>query len=168
VEIYRRLASDDPAAYDPDLARSLTNLGTQLAAFDPDLARSLTNLGTQLAEVGQRAQALATTEQAVEIYRRLASDDPAAYDPDLARSLHAWAWVRCEAWQELSRALQATGEAVELYRKLVAVMPARFASPLRPVLRLQVNLLISLGRLREAGEVRDWLAANALILDSHN
>ncbi|MCK9921770.1 tetratricopeptide repeat protein, partial [Frankia sp. AgPm24] len=55
VEIRRRLAAANPAA------------------FEPDLARSLTNLGALLSGLGRREEALAATEQAVEIYRRLAA-----------------------------------------------------------------------------------------------
>jgi hypothetical protein len=57
---------------------------------------------------------------------------------------------------------------VELHRKLVAAAPVLFASPLRAVLRLQADLLVALGRLPEAGQVRDWLAANPAQPDSHN
>ncbi|MFA7764351.1 tetratricopeptide repeat protein [Streptomyces sp. NRRL S-448] len=195
TDIYRRLAADNPAAYEPDLARSLSNLGARLsevgrrdealtasqqatdilhrlaadnpAAYEPNLARSLSNLGAHLSEVGQRDEALTASQQATDIYRRLAADNPAAYEPDLARSLSAWAEVRSEAQQDLSGALQATGEAVELYRKLVARRPTRFSSQLSTVLQLQAYLLLRFGRLREAGKIRSWLAANAAELDSH-
>ncbi|MER6086307.1 tetratricopeptide repeat protein, partial [Streptomyces sp. NPDC001833] len=142
VEIRRRLAAVNPAAYEPDLAASLTNLGTFLAG------------------AGRRGEALTATEQAVEIHRRLAAVNPAAYEPDLARSLSSWAWVRNEAQQDLSGALRATGEAAEIYRRLMANVPERFLSPLCGVLRLQANLLTSLGRPREAKAIRAWLAAN--------
>uniref|UniRef100_UPI001EF6B414 tetratricopeptide repeat protein n=1 Tax=Frankia sp. Cj3 TaxID=2880976 RepID=UPI001EF6B414 len=69
IEIYRRLAT------------------ANRAAFEPDLARSLTNLGVWLSGLGRREEALAATEQAVEIYRRLATANRAAFEPDLARSL---------------------------------------------------------------------------------
>jgi tetratricopeptide (TPR) repeat protein len=70
VEHYRRLAQANPAAYLPDLAGSLNNLGIRLDA------------------VGRREEALAPTEEAVEHYRRLAQANPAAYLPDLATSLN--------------------------------------------------------------------------------
>ncbi|MDH2394172.1 tetratricopeptide repeat protein, partial [Streptomyces sp. HNM0663] len=142
VDVYRRLAAGNPAAYEPDLAGSLSNLGNRLS------------------EVGRRDEALTATQEAVEIRRRLAAGNPAAYEPDLARSLTAWAWVRHEAQQDLPGALRATGEAVEIYRRLVAAVPAWFLSPLRAVLALQADLLLRLGRLREASDIQVWLAAN--------
>ncbi|WP_367575187.1 tetratricopeptide repeat protein [Streptomyces griseoaurantiacus] len=188
VEIYRRLAADNPATHDPDLATSLSNLGASLsavgrhkdaliptqeaveiyrrlaadnpAAHDPDLARSLSNLAG-LSEVGRHKDALIPAQEAVEIYRRLAADNPAAHDPELATSLTNWAWLRFEAQQDASGALQATGEAVEIYRRLVTAVPAQFLPPLRNVLGLQAKLLLRLGRMQEARDIRSWLAANA-------
>ncbi|MFD3883046.1 trypsin-like peptidase domain-containing protein, partial [Streptomyces microflavus] len=43
-------------------------------AYEPDLAASLTDLGNRMGEVGRRVEALTVTEEAVEIYRRLAQD----------------------------------------------------------------------------------------------
>lgn len=54
------------------------------SAGDPQHAASLSNLGTMLSEVGRPAEALHATEQAVEIRRRPAENDPTAYEPDLA------------------------------------------------------------------------------------
>ncbi|MCA1657421.1 MAG: tetratricopeptide repeat protein [Actinobacteria bacterium] len=67
VEIYRRLAATDPAA------------------FEPDLARALTNLGADLSDLGRLPDALAATIQAVDIRRGLAAANPAAFEPDLNR-----------------------------------------------------------------------------------
>ncbi|MGW4689129.1 tetratricopeptide repeat protein [Streptomyces sp. NPDC004244] len=189
VEIYRRLAVDDPTAHEPDLATSLSNLGVELgaagrrtdamtvaeeavavfrrlaadnpAAFEPVLAGSLSNLGGDLAEVGRTTEALAASAEAVEIHRRLAADNSHAHGPYFVRSLTSYAWVRSEAQRELSEALRATGEAVEVYRELLAEVPALYAPPLRAVLRLQVQLLLRLGRLREAEEIHRWLKATA-------
>ncbi|MFI1030547.1 tetratricopeptide repeat protein [Streptomyces sp. NPDC020951] len=154
VCLYRQLARDDPAAYEPGLAASLNNLGNWLM------------------DVGRMEDALEAEEQAVDIYRRLARANPAASEPDLgaaltnlARVLRSPAWVRFKAQPDLSGALRVTGEAVELYRRLVAARPTHFGSQLGNVLRLQAYLLTSLGRHREAEEVRDWLAMNAAVLD---
>ncbi|MFF1655262.1 tetratricopeptide repeat protein [Streptomyces sp. NPDC058255] len=155
VCLYRQLARHNPAAYEPGLAASLNNLGYWLM------------------DVGRMEEALDAEEQAVDIYRRLARDTPAASEPDLAaaltnlaRALRSPAWVQFKAQPDLSGALRVTGEAVELYRRLVAARPTQFASQLGNVLRLQADLLTSLGRHREAEEVRDWLAMNAAALDS--
>lgn len=130
-------------------------------AHDPGLAASLSNLGGLLSEVGRHKEALIPAQEAVQIYRRLAADNPTTHDPDLATSLTNWAWLRFEAQQDASGALQATGEAVEIYRRLVTAVPAQFLPPLRNVLRLQADLLLRLGRMQEARDIRSWLAANA-------
>ncbi len=70
VEIYRRLAQAQPAA------------------FEPALAMSLNNLSNRLSDSGDRPGALRAIEEAVEIYRRLAQAQPAAFGPDLAISLN--------------------------------------------------------------------------------
>ncbi|WP_203351777.1 tetratricopeptide repeat protein [Streptomyces sp. Sge12] len=138
-------------------------------AYEPDLARALSNLGIYLSGVGRRAEALDAVEEAVEVHRRLAdpvTGNPTAYEPDLATSLTVWAWL-LSTQQNLSRALRATSEAVEIYRKLVALVPSRFTQPLRAVLSLQADVLDGLGRIQDAQTIRDWLAANPDEPDSH-
>ncbi|MFF2901112.1 tetratricopeptide repeat protein, partial [Streptomyces sp. NPDC057966] len=61
VAIRRRLAEENPAAYMPDLAMALNNLGATLS------------------NVGRREEALAVASEAVAIRRRLAEENPAAY-----------------------------------------------------------------------------------------
>jgi tetratricopeptide (TPR) repeat protein len=53
-----------------------------------NLATSLNNLGAMLSALGQRERALATTQEAVEMYRELAAKNPDAFAPDLATSLN--------------------------------------------------------------------------------
>ncbi|MFJ4953296.1 tetratricopeptide repeat protein, partial [Streptomyces sp. NPDC088760] len=142
VKIYRRLAEGNPAAYEPDLARSLSNLGIWLAA------------------AGRRVEALTSTEEAVKIYRRLAKGNPAAYEPDLATSLAVFAMLPA-AEGDLSMALRAAEEAVELYRRYVATVPSVLPR-LRAVLGVQADLFEVLGREEEAEAVRRWLSENPL------
>ena len=70
VQIRRRLAEANPAAYLPDLAASLNNLSLRQS------------------DTGDRAGALTSITEAVEHYQRLAQANPAAYLPDLAMSLN--------------------------------------------------------------------------------
>ena len=114
--LYRDLVEVSPAAYTPDLARSLNNLAIGLsevgrsddalevaqqaaglyrdlvevspAAYTPDLAASLNNLANFLSEVGRSVEALEVAQQAAGLYRDLVEVSPAAYTPDLARSLN--------------------------------------------------------------------------------
>ncbi|MFF1927307.1 tetratricopeptide repeat protein [Streptomyces sp. NPDC058228] len=194
IAIFRRLAETDPAAYEPDLALSLSNSGARfilmgrdaravkvseegtaifrrlaaadLAAHKLHLAQSISNLGICLPRVGRHMEAMTVTKEAVDMYRQLVAADPAVYEPDLARSLSAFAWTRLMAQQELPGALRATGEAVEIYRRHVEARPAQFAGPLLAVVTVQADLLSNLGNLREAEELRRWLAANAAVLHS--
>ncbi|MBT8227543.1 MAG: tetratricopeptide repeat protein, partial [Dactylosporangium sp.] len=57
-------------------------------AFLSDLAGSLNNLGNRLSEAGRREEALAPTQEAVTIRRRLAEASPGAFLSDLAGSLN--------------------------------------------------------------------------------
>jgi hypothetical protein len=68
--VYRRLAAQNPAAYEPDLAMSLNNLSVRLG------------------EAGRREEGLTAIQDAVTIYRRLVDQNPAAFEPDLASSLN--------------------------------------------------------------------------------
>ncbi|MDT3395350.1 tetratricopeptide repeat protein, partial [Streptomyces sp. B1866] len=127
----QQLAADNPAAYEPDLARSLSNLGIYLA------------------EAGRRGEALTTTEQAVEIYRRLAADNPAAYEPDLARSLSNLGIWLAEAGHR-DEALTAEQQAVEIWRRLAADNPAAYEPDLARSLYNLGNRLAAAGHRDEA------------------
>ncbi|EFL22514.1 TPR domain protein [Streptomyces himastatinicus ATCC 53653] len=168
----RQLVQDNPAAYEPDLAVSLSNLGVQLsiagrgdealtitedaveiyrrlaagnpAAYETNLAASLVNLGVRLSEAGRRGEALTITEDAVEIYRRLAAGNQAAYELDLADSLSNLGVQLSKAGRR-GQALTITEDAVEIYRRFAAGNPAAYETNLAASL---VNLG---GRLSEAG-----------------
>ena len=116
-QIYRRLAATRPDAFLPDLALSLSNIGAMLSDLgrrkrrwrrarrrsrsaggsrrrgptpsSPTSPASLNNLGLDLSDLGRREEALAASQEAVEIRRRLAAARPDAFLPDLARSLSA-------------------------------------------------------------------------------
>ncbi|MDN3028434.1 tetratricopeptide repeat protein [Streptomyces sp. S.PB5] len=196
VEIYRRAVEIDMDAHGPHFVTALSNLSISLSKagqrtgalaaaqeaakiqlrlaqtkldrphHNPNLSPTLRDLDPSLSGVRTWEEALSSTEEAVNNSRRLATINPDAYSPDLATALYASARVRFNCRQDLSGALRATGEAVEIYRKLVTEMPTRFNPHLRSVLRLQADLLVSLGYVQEAEEIRRWLAANATALDS--
>ncbi|RPF24760.1 tetratricopeptide repeat protein [Streptomyces sp. TLI_185] len=142
VDIDRRLAVADPGAH----ARSL--------------AASLSNLGKRFSELGRREEAMAAEQEALEIYRRLAAGNPDVRESDLALALGCWAWVRYEARVELHEALRAIEEALRLYDKLLPLAAARYVPDRAEALRLQANLLESLGRHPEAEDIPGQLAAN--------
>ena len=177
VEIRRRLAEANPAAYLPDLAASLNNLGIRLgdvgrgeealapaneaveirrrlaeanpAAELPGLAGSLNNLRNRLSDVGRREEARAAADEAVEIRRRLAEADPAAYLPDLAGSLDnlGSSLGQVGRWAE---ALAQANEAVEIRRRLAEANPAAYLPDLAESLVTLGGSLGQVGRWEEA------------------
>ena len=103
---------------------------------------SLNNLGNRLAEAGSRKEALAPTQEAVELYRALADPEtgnPAAYLPDLASSLNNLGIRLSEAGQP-EGALAPTQEAVELRRELADPETGNPAAYL-PALAMSLNNL---------------------------
>ncbi|WP_260327753.1 tetratricopeptide repeat protein [Streptomyces sp. Ag109_O5-1] len=136
------------------------------AAYEPDLALTLSGLTAQLWKAERRKEAITAEQEAVEIRRRLAADNPAVYEPDLASSLAVLAMLLAIRG-DLSEALRATGEAVELHRRHIATMPSALPQ-LYNVLGLQADLLEGLGRDEEAEAVRRWLGENPLPPDSQS
>ena len=70
LTIYRRLAQQHPAA------------------FEPDVATTLNNLGNVLSDLGERDAARTAYTETLTIYRRLAQQHPAAFEPDVATTLN--------------------------------------------------------------------------------
>ena len=89
---------------------------------------SLGNLGICLVNVGRREEALAASQEAVAIYRRLAEGRREAFLPNLARSLNNLG-ADLGDLRRHEEAIAATQEAVDIYRHLMerssdAVLPA--------------------------------------------
>jgi len=173
VDIHRRLAKENPARFEPDLAMSLNNLSGCLSEagedaqalgaiseavdiyrrlaeenpvrFEPDLASSLNNLSNRLSKAGEDAQALDAIGKAVDIRRRLAKKNPARFEPDLALNLNNLS-NRLHKAGEIAQALDAIRKAAGIYRRLAKANPARF----EPDLASSLNNLSN--RLSEAGE----------------
>ena len=121
------------------------------------LADALHNLGIWLSEVGQRSAALASTEEAVAIWRRLVEAEPAAYLPDLAMHLSTFALVRAAGPHELDEALTAIEEATTIYQSLAEKLPNAFTRHLRWATKIHADVLGCLGRSAEAEKLRDTL-----------
>jgi len=62
-------------------------------AFLPDLAMSLNNQANLQSEVGKRAEALASIEEAVEHYRELVRGNRDAFLPNLVTSYSTWGLI---------------------------------------------------------------------------
>ncbi|MFB7031314.1 MULTISPECIES: tetratricopeptide repeat protein [unclassified Streptomyces] len=176
----QQLAADNPAAFEPALASSLSILGNylsdagrrgealaateetvkiqrRLAAdnpsdFEPELAESLSNFGIRLSDAGRRGEALAATEEAVKIQRRLAADNPSDFEPELSGSLTNLGNRLSEAGHR-GEALAAAEEAVSIYRRLTQADPAAFEPD------LAISLTNLGNRLSDAGHRAQALAA---------
>ena len=122
VDIYKRLAKTNPAAYEPDLAMSINNLANRLS------------------ETGDHPGALKAAQEAVDIYRRLAKTNPAAYEPNLAASINNLANFLSQTGDHPG-ALTAALEAVALYEKANNATPGAFAQQLAIAKRVRDGLL---------------------------
>ena len=98
------------------------------------LAMSLSALALRLADLGRRKEALAVIQEAVDIYRELASARPDAFRPDLAMSLSnlAAALAGLGRWKE---ALPAIQEAITIRRELATRWPDAYRHELEQSLR---------------------------------
>ncbi len=75
VEIYKRLAQANPAAYEPDFAASLNNLANRLS------------------ETGDRAGAIALCAQALDLYEQANGRHAGLFDADIARVRKLLDWL---------------------------------------------------------------------------
>jgi hypothetical protein len=172
VKIRRRLAQDNPARFDPDLANSLNNLslllrvagdhpgalaasrkaveiGRRLARdrstrFAADLALSLNNLSGHLSEAGDAPGALAAIRAAMWIRRRLAKANQPRFDPDLANSLNNLSLYLSDAGGGAG-ALAAIRKAIGIYRRLAKDNPGRFDHHLATSLNNLSDYLVDAG-----------------------
>jgi hypothetical protein len=78
--------------------------------------------------MGRREDALAATNEAVEMRRRLAAARPDAVEPDLATSLWALAGCALQARFEWELGEAAAEEAHAIYTELARRLPAAIAS----------------------------------------
>ena len=184
VGIRRGLVEGNPAAFNPDLAKSLNNLSARLSevgdregalkaireaigiyhglaegnpgAFNPDLAMSLNNLSVVLSEVGDREGALKAIREAIGIYRGLVEGNPGAFSPDLAKSLNNLS-ARLSEVGDREGALKAAWGAVGIYRGLAEGNPGAFSPDLASSLSNLSNCLSEVGD-REGALKAAWEA----------
>ena len=152
LELYRCLAGQQPAVYEPKVADSLNNLanllasdasqralaqgyyevslelyrrlaGQQPAVYEPKVAISLNNLANLLAEdASQRALAQGYYEASLELYRRLAHQQPNLYNQDLANALSDQGYAYLQ-WNEPQNALPYLEEALQLLHPFYELHP---------------------------------------------
>jgi len=114
-------------------------------------AGTLNNLGYALFSLGKHEKALEAAQEAADIYRKLAEEDPQAFLPDLATSLSNLG----NAHSNLGRreeALESAKEAADIRRKLAEKNPQVFLPDLAGSLNNLGIMLSDLGRWEEALE----------------
>ena len=112
-------------------------------------AGALNDLGGALFSLGKRKMALVVVQEAEEIYRKLAKENPRAFLPNLAVSLSNLG----NALSDLGRreeALEAAKEAADIRRKLAEKNPQAFLPDLAMSLNNLGAMLSNLGRREEA------------------
>jgi tetratricopeptide (TPR) repeat protein len=100
-------------------------------AFLPDLARAINSLANLQGNMGQRAEALASIEEAVRHYCELAAAHPEAFLPYLATSHGAWGQILQDAG-DAAAASEKFAEGVRMMTPLAQQLPqAHFELTLR-------------------------------------
>ncbi|KAG8787542.1 hypothetical protein FRC12_015465 [Ceratobasidium sp. 428] len=178
VRLLRQLSANDPAKYTLRLAKSLDGLSTILRSLErgseslgirqeavalfPQLAvetlskeditlfaRSFHNLSINISDTGLHEQALAAGKMLIELFRKLAAEDPAAYIPNLAMSLHKQAINYCNL-HRLEETLAPMHEAVDLRQQLARDGRTASLFSLVTSLRCLTDFYSKLGRCPEA------------------
>ncbi|MCO5322051.1 MAG: tetratricopeptide repeat protein [Microthrixaceae bacterium] len=176
VDVFRRLAAEEPATFQADLVQGLNNLCNArfqsddseggLQAIDEavaiirsrtsrseegkpeDLAAALSNRAGLLASIGRTSESIESSTEAVSLYRVLAAEDPATYEPLLSAALtnHAGQLHRMNRFAD---GVQYATEAVTIRRRLASTNPAGFQEPLAVSLQALSRLLRDTGYLTE-------------------
>ena len=155
IERYFPAGAGRHVALDAGIAAISTRLARHRLAASSEPAthaRVYADLSHRLDNAGLHEQALAASQLAVEIRRRLAAADPIAFEPDLSATLTNHGTMLSQV-RRREDALAVTEEAVEICRRLAAVNPAVH----EPLL---ASALTNLGsRLSELGRREDALTA---------
>ncbi|MFF9090374.1 tetratricopeptide repeat protein [Streptomyces sp. NPDC014991] len=143
VDVYRRLARQDPAAHSPvrpgswatsspgcgtwnGRAKSMAILREQVSVYSglarhshefiPGYADALADLGHFLSALGRATGALSASTAAVAVYRQVSGDPAVA--AGTADALLLFAQVEAKAQREIPEALDAVDAAITMYQRL--------------------------------------------------
>ena len=173
----RDLAERRPDAFEPDLARVLSDLGVRLGLagethdalevtreavfinealrdrypgrFEAELAMSVDNLSLRLRAVGRADESVERAREAATLFAGLVNAGEDTYRVSLAKSLNNLG-VGLAAVDEIDEALDVTAEAVHWLRELEHEHPLRYAEELAVATQSMAARLLSLGRPEEA------------------
>ena len=195
VAIYRELVATDPYRYRAELSprrwatsvsrcpsspprrratgrargrRYIPQAGHhQPGPLPPELAASLGYLGVALSELSRPADALPAAQEAVAIYRKLATTNPDRHRPGLAVSLSDLS-VTLFKLSRPTDALPVAQEAVAIYHKLATTNPDRYRPILVWSLANLADFLTAVGQYANADAARgeaEKLRARGLVSD---
>ena len=148
LEIYQRLAKDNPQRYEPDVA------STQM------------NLGNMYSDLNRYSKAENAYSKSLEIYQQLAKINPQQYEPDVAKTQMNLG-VMYFSLDEYLKAENAYLNSLEIRQRLAKINPQRFESD---VASTQMNLGVMYRNLNDYSkaenaylnslEIRQRLAEN--------
>lgn len=143
LEFYRRLAQQNPSAYDPTLSAAMHNL----AIF--------------YIETQRLAESETVFKESLEIDRRLSRQNPSVYEPDVATTLHNLALLYILT-RRLSEAEPLLNEALEIRKRLAASNPSDYATSVAETLgKISHNKIL----LKNYAEAEQY-AREGLVADS--
>jgi tetratricopeptide (TPR) repeat protein len=119
--------------YTAVLTRLRERAKSDSAAYLPDVATTLNNLGNLYSATQRLAAAQQAYQEALQIRRELAKQNPAAYLPYVAMTLNNLGVLYSDT-QRLAAAQQAYQEALQTYRELAKQNPAAYLPYLAKVL----------------------------------
>ena len=180
LEICHRLASNNPKAYEPDVAMTLNNLANlysntqwfpeaeemykqaleirqRLAkdnpkVYEPDIASTLNNLALLYFNTQRLTEAEKVYKQALEICQRLAKDNPKDYKSSVAVTLCNLANLYTET-QRLTKAEKMYKQALEIQQRLAKDNPKDYEPGLVKTLNNLANMYNKTQRFTEAKEM---------------
>ncbi len=131
LEIQKRLTTNNPATFEPNLAATYNNLGALYA-------------NTQKMKEAETAYL-----QALEIQKRLATNNPATFEPYLATTYNNLGALYAHT-QKMKEAEMAHLQALEIRKRLATNNPAFFESELATTYNNLGNLYSTTQRMKEA------------------
>ena len=180
IEIYERLAEENPVAYKRNLAGSYGNIGNLYyktgrymeaeetykkvveifgrlaeenpAAYERNLAESYNNTGILYNGTGRYTESEEAYKNAVEIQERLAKENPAAYERDLADSYYNIGNLYSDTGR-YTEAEEVHKKAIKIYERLAEENPAACERNLAESYNNIGILYSDTGRYTEAVEV---------------
>ena len=189
LEIRRRLAQQNPQAYEPDVATALNNLAALYSdtqrftesesmfqealeiyrhlaqqnpqAYEPYVARTLNNLALLYSDTQRLSESELMYQEALAICRRLAQQNPQAYEPDVAMTLNNLAILYSDT-QRLSESESMFQEALAIRRRLAQQNPQAYVPELAMTLGNISFNAIFLKKFSEAEQMaREGLATDS-------